>query len=620
MHEREVQQTFERAARHHRAGRLLEAEALYREVLAHRPNHADTIRMIALLALDLGRTDAAILLLERATRIAPAVPDYHADLGRALRSTGRLDEAVAAFRRAIELRPDTPETLNDLGNILLDARRIPEAIDCFRRAILLKPDFPEAANNLGNAFTKLGAMDDAIAAYRNAIQLRPDLAEAHANLASALKETGQLDEALAVYRRAEEIKPDARIAGAKLYAMHLHPDYGPNRLLEEHVRWNDKYAKPLTRSIHPHPNDRTPARKLRIGYVSGDFNDHPVGRFMLPLLSNHDRERFEVVCYSDTRRQDATTARLRSAASQWRITLWLSDTQLADMVRQDSIDILVDLTMHAHGSRLLAFAPKPAPVQATYLAYCSTTGLETMDWRLTDPYLDPAGTDGSYTERSIRLPRTYWCYAPPAEANVARQARPGEGPITFGCLNNFAKVSQPALDAWSEILRQVDDSRLILHSASGEHRRRISDFFEQRRISPQRIRFVERCPLDEYFARYGQIDIALDTFPFAGATTTCDALWMGVPVVSLAGDTAVGRAGASILSNLGLADWVAKSPDQYVSIATTLARDRVRLDELNRSIRQRMLGSPLMDAATFARDVEAGFRSMWHIYCLGPAS
>ncbi|HSZ56118.1 MAG TPA: tetratricopeptide repeat protein, partial [Tepidisphaeraceae bacterium] len=356
MQDPQVQQTFERAARHHRAGRLLEAEALYRKVLAHRPDHADTIRMIALLALDLGRTDAAILLLERAIRIAPAVPDYHADLGRAFRSTGRLDEAAAAFTRAIELRPNAPEILNDLGNALLDARRIPEAIDCFRRAISLKPDFPEAANNLGNALTKLGAMDDAIAAYRDAIRLRPDLAEAHANLASALIETGQLDEALAVYRRAEEIKPDARIAGAKLYAMHLHPDYGPQRLLEEHVRWNEKYARALTTSIRPHPNDRTPERKLRLGYVSGDFNDHPVGRFLLPLLSNHDRERFQVICYSDTRRQDATTARLRSAASQWRITLWLSDTQLADLVRQDSIDMLVDLTMHAHGSRLLAFA------------------------------------------------------------------------------------------------------------------------------------------------------------------------------------------------------------------------------------------------------------------------
>jgi predicted O-linked N-acetylglucosamine transferase (SPINDLY family) len=611
----EIQQIFEQATAHHRAGRVLEAEKLYRQVLAQQPNHAGTIHMIARLAMELGRTDAAIALLERAIKIAPAAPDYHADRARALRSAGRLDEAADACNRAIALRPDSAHLHNDLGNVLLDARRIPRAIDAFRRAIALNPDFLEAANNLGNALMKLGAVDQAIAAYRDAIRLQPDLAESHANLASALKDTGQLDQALSCYRRAEDLKPDPHIAGARLYAIHLHPEYNPRRILEEHVRWNDRYAQPLTRSIRPHQNDRNRDRKLRIGYASGDLNDHPVGRFMLPLLPNHDREQFEIFCYSDTRRQDATTARLRGAASQWRITLALSDEQLAALVRQDAIDILVDLTMHAHGSRLLAFARKPAPVQVTYLAYCSTTGLETMDWRLTDPHLDPAGTDAFCTERSIRLPRSYWCYSPPAEAGPTRQARRQTNSITFACLNNFAKVSQPALDCWAAILKRVEPSRLILHIAEGEHRRRILDFFAQRGISQDCITFVERAPLAQYFAQYHQVDIALDTFPFAGATTTCDALWMGVPVVSLAGDTAVGRSGLSILSNVGLPDLVARSPDQYISIATALALDRPRFTEISRSLRQRMLDSPLMNASAFARDIEAAFRQTWRAYC-----
>jgi predicted O-linked N-acetylglucosamine transferase (SPINDLY family) len=616
---------------------MLEAEALYRQVLAEQPNHPGTIHMIALLALELGRPDAAITLLERAVKIDPQSPDFSTDLAKALRAAGRSEEAVNAYQQALRMRPTDPATLNNLGNVLLDLRRIPEAIDSFAKAISLKSDFAEAVNNLGNALIKCGRIDDAITAYRDAIHLRPDLAEAHANLAGALKEVGQLDEALACYERAEAIKPDSRIAGARLYSLHLHPDYDPRRILEEHFRWNEKYAHyPLSLRkraavrafgsapfLPPRPNPlaegegekggllrgEVAMRRVRLGYVSGDFNDHPVGRFLLPLLAHHDRERFEIFCYSDARRQDATTARLRAAASQWRVTLSHSDEQLAELVRQDRIDILVDLTMHASGSRLLAFARKPALTQITYLAYCSTTGLQTMDYRLTDPYLDPPGTDGFYSERSIRLPSTYWCYTPPNEALQVAPSR-SEGAITFGCFNNFAKVSSSTLGAWRDILTRVPNSRLVMHSPQGQHRRRLVDSFAQAGVAPDQIEFVDRTPLAEYFSRYNRIDIALDPFPFSGATTTCDALWMGVPIVTLSGQTAVGRSGLSILSNIGLPDLAAKSIDEYVSTAVNLALDQAKRNELRRTLRRRMLASPLMDAPRFARDIEAAFLQM----------
>jgi predicted O-linked N-acetylglucosamine transferase (SPINDLY family) len=368
----------------------------------------------------------------------------------------------------------------------------------------------------------------------------------------------------------------------------------------------------------PSPNhDRDADRRLRIGYVSPDLRDHVVGRFMLPLLANHDHQRFEIFCYADVARADAMTERLRSHADCWRNTAGLSDEQLARAVRDDRIDILIDLTMHMAGSRLLAFARKPAPVQVTYLAYCGTTGLEAMDYRLTDPHLDPPDATDEYVEQSIRLPRTYWCYQPPDDApevSSLPMTRAG-GRVTFGCLNNFSKVSQPTIETWAELLRAIPDARLILHAHAGAHRQRLLTRLGELGIDTGRIEFVGFAPTASYLATYHRIDVALDPFPYAGGTTTCDALWMGVPVVTLAGRTAVGRGGASILTNLGLPELVARSPEEYVQIALALARAPQRLERLRCSMRDRMGRSPITDAPGFACDVESAYRAMWARHC-----
>jgi predicted O-linked N-acetylglucosamine transferase (SPINDLY family) len=300
----------------------------------------------------------------------------------------------------------------------------------------------------------------------------------------------------------------------------------------------------------------------------------------------------------------------------------LSDTEAADLIRQDRIDVLVDLTMHMAQNRLLIFARKPAPVQVTYLAYCSTTGLETIDYRLSDPYLDPLGQDEScYSEQTLRLPQTYWCYQmdlPIPEAGPLPAAAAGH--ITFGCLNNFCKVSEPALAVWTRLLRAMPNSQLLLHAHEGSHRQRLQQRMEREGIESSRVRFVGFKPAEEYFDLYRQIDIALDTFPYGGGTTTCDALWMGVPVVSLVGKTAVGRGGLSILSNVGLPELAARSEDEYVRIASDLASDLPRLSDLRSTLRQRMGQSPLMDAPRFARNMEAAYRQMWRGWCAGAGS
>jgi len=373
-----------------------------------------------------------------------------------------------------------------------------------------------------------------------------------------------------------------------------------------------QHAEPLAKLVRPFSTEANPAKRLKVGYVSPDFRDHVVGRLLLPLLENHDRSSFEVFCYADVTTADSMTDRLQKCASHWQVTFGDSDAQLAQRIREDRIDILIDLTMHMASNRLLAFARRAAPLQVTYLAYCSTTGLETMDWRLTDPFLDPPGTDQWYCERSYRLPRTYWCYqAPPEAPDIAPLPAESAGHITFGSLNNFCKVSRPAIETWGKILLALPDSRLILHAHEGAHRQRTKDLFSSSGISPDRIEFVAFEPMERYVRQYHRIDIALDSFPYAGGTTTFDALWMGTPVVTLNGKTAVGRGGVSILSNLGLPELIAGNPQQYIEIALKLARDHSALKAMRQSLRQRMPASPLMDAAQFAREVEAAYKQMW---------
>jgi predicted O-linked N-acetylglucosamine transferase (SPINDLY family) len=562
--------------------------------------------------------DAAIACYRRTLELQPDFAVAHINLGNALRAQGNLDEAAIRLRRASQLQPDLADAHINLGAVLHEQRKLNEATACYRRGLELKPDHAATYNNLGNIFKEQGKLDDAVACYGRALELKPDYAAAHNNLGSTFKDQGKLDEAIACYDRALELRPDfAEAHSNRLYTLHFCSDYDAQTIYAEHRRWNLQFAEPLAKCALPHSNERSVDRRLRIGYVSPDLCDHVVGRFLLPLLETHDRERYEIYCYASVRHSDAMTQRCRAQADVWRNVPGYADEQLAESIRQDQIDVLVDLTMHMAESRLLAFARKPAPVQVAYLAYAGTTGLSVMDYRLTDPYLDPpAQNEPIYSEESICLPETYWCYRPPIETPAVNDLPALRvGHITFGCLNNFCKVTDQTLAIWASLLQAMPLARLLLHAHPGNHRDRVRSFLAQRRISPDRLTFADMVPLEEYYRQYHRIDVALDPFPYGGGTTTCDALWMGVPVVSLAGQTAVGRGGLSILSNVGLADWVAYDGEQYVRIATELGGDVERLRELRATLRDRMRGSPLMDAPRFARNVEAAYRAMWQRWC-----
>jgi len=647
-----IEQAMQIAAGHYQAGRLAEAGEIYRQILAHYPDHADALHLLGVLAGQSGHLDAAINLIGRAIIINPTVAEYHSNLGETYRRSGDLERAIHCFRRAIELKPDQAESQNNLGIALKDMGCLDEAIASFHRAIQLRPDYAEAHCNLGVALQETGRGDQAIASYNRAIQLDPDLVAAHNNLGNTLwgkglldaaidtyrralvldpdraatrnnlgnifREQGRLDEALACYRRAVDRNSDDSVAASNfVFTLNYHPDYDSQAILAEHRHWARLFAEPLATQIRPHDNDRAPDRRLRIGFVSPNLCAHPVGYLLLPLFSHRDPRRTEIVCYTDVKRGDDVTASLKALADGWRNTAGVSDQDMANSIRADRIDILVDLALHTAGNRLLVFARKPAPVQLTMLGMPSTTGLATIDYRLTDPYLDPPGTsETDYTERSIRLPHCYWCYQPPEESPpVSSLPAEKNGFVTFGCLNMFAKVTRPALQLWVKILQALPDARLVIQSQPGSHLAAVRALFQQGGIGDERVEFAAKATRGEYFERFRNLDLGLDPFPYNGHTSTLDALWMGVPIITLTGRTAVGRGGVSLLSNIGLTELIAQTPANYVAIALDWARDPARLEALRDGLRQRMLASPLMDGKQYAADVEAAFRSMWKTWC-----
>jgi predicted O-linked N-acetylglucosamine transferase (SPINDLY family) len=653
-----VAQSLDLAVRCHQAGNLQQAEQIYRQILQVEPGNINALHLLGLIAMHFGKLDHAIEHIRQSLRLKPNFAEAHSNLGLALQQQGKLAEAVESWRTALSFKPDYPEALNSLAIALKEQGLQEEAIANWRRALQLRPDYADALSNLGVALQEQGSLDEALASWRaalranpnyadaynnlggalkergsldeavtnlhEALRLRPDFAEAYNNLAAALKDMGLLDEALAAFRRASELRPQlASWQSNVIYTLHFHPDCNAAALNEEHRSWNQRHAEPLAKFAKPHLNVADPDRRLRVGYVSPDLRNHPVGRFLLPLLEAHDERCVDVFCYASVAVFDEVSQQLRSHSHHWIDANDLSDESLAQRIQEDRIDILVDLSAHTKKSRLLVFARKPAPVQVTYLAYCSTAGLRAIDYRLTDPFFDPPGQQPAfnYSETSIWLPETYWCYQPPY---VLPPASPlpalDRGHVTFGCLNNFCKATQPVLDTWRHLIQSIAGSRLIIHAHAGSHRDRVQAFMREGGVDPSRVEFMGFVLPPEYFRLYDGIDIALDPFPYAGGTTTCDALWMGVPVVSLAGSTAVGRAGVSILSNAGLTELIATTPQDYVRIAVELASDLRRLAALRAGLRAQLERTPLTDAPRFARNVESAFREMWRRWCQSPRS
>jgi predicted O-linked N-acetylglucosamine transferase (SPINDLY family) len=633
----------------HRAGDAERAEHDLHEVLALDPRQPLALDLLALLALARGAPAEAIGFLERAVEaepnaargsllghvlaanerpedalgalraaleLDPSLVDVRRALAATLARLGRLDEAIEAYRTVLDAAPDDGATLHELGDALQLGGRLPEAVEAYRRALAVAPR-PETLANLGSAYKKAGALEDAEEAYRAALALDPNQPGLLSGMGSLRKARGELDEAISCFERASALRPDdASLASNRLYALLYHPAYGAHDLQRAHLAWGRRFADPRTPAHPRHANERSPERRLRIGYVSPNFRAHCQALFTIPLFGHHDASVVDVVCYSDASVEDATTERLRAHAATWRRITGRTDDDVAALVREDRIDVLVDLTMHMADNRLLAFARKPAPVQVSWLAYPGTTGVRAIDYRLSDPHLDPVtATDAElpYAEETLRLPETFWCYDPLTEGlEVGPLPAARQGAVTFGCLNNFCKIDDATLRLWARVLAAVPTSRLVVLAPRGAARDRTMRVLGAAGIAAERVEPVEPRPRRAYLELYQRIDVCLDTHPYNGHTTSLDALWMGVPVVTRVGDTVVGRAGLSQLANLGLTDLATHDEGDFVTVATRLATDRPRLAALRSSLRPRFDASPLRDAARFARNLEAAYRRMWH--------
>ena len=605
----------------HQSGQSAAALQIYRAVLVQKPDHIKALNNIGIALRQLGRMQEAIPFYQRVAALDPAFPDTYYNLGIALQKQGRMAEAAPLYRRCTQLKPDHAPAWSNCGVVVSAVGQLEQGIGLYRQAIAVRRDYWEAYINLGGALERVGRLSEAEDALRQALRLNPRSPELLSNLGNVLKSRGLMDAAEAAYNQGLAFDPHyVAIACNRLFAMNYHGELAAETVAAAHRQWAERFEAPICAAhpFNPAIFSRDPHRRLRIGYVSPDLKTHSVAHFLEPVLAHHDRRQFAVFCYAEVTEPDAVTARLQSFTDGWRSSVALSDAQVAAQIRQDQIDILVDLAGHTGNNRLTLFAYRPAPVQVTWLGYPNTTGLRSIQYRITDAIADPLGiTDPWHSETLVRLPQGFLCYRPPSGTGEpapppARQ----NGYVTFGSFNNLSKITPEVIRVWAALLHRVPDSRLLLKSTAltdPPTAQRIRDLFATHAIPPQRLELVGRIAGQVgHLAAYSRMDIALDTFPYNGTTTTCEALWMGVPVVTLTGDRHAARVGTSLVHRIGLPGLAAADPEAYIQLAAGLAGVPAQREELRQTLRPRMQASPLRDEAGFARILEQAYREFWH--------
>jgi len=603
------------------SNRTQEALCLFNRLCQLAPEDAEAAFTLAKMYGQLGLLDRAEECARNALAARPGFGAAHLLVGMSLFGRGRCEDAMPSFEKAAELMPDNAKVFNNYGNALAAIGETSRAIDKYQQAVTLNPEFAEAYNNLGAALLAERRYDEAANCFEKAIEYKAAFPEAYNNLANAEKNKGNVFRAIEYYKKALQIHPAyGRAHSNLLVAMNYATYYPPARVFEEHLRWGRLHGK-VQRTSETPIDDRDPDRPLRIGYVSGDFLTPFACCLLEPLLSSHEPRTSPVTFYSSLAASGTTTARLQRIALEWRHVCGISDAEVVDRIRSDRIDVLVDLAGHTGRSRMEMFASKPAPVQITYLGYPNTTGLSAMDYRLTDAWADPPGeTERYHTEELLRLGGGFLCYRPPEDApEVAINPYGRNGYVTFGSFDEAAKVTLDAVNTWARLLSAVPQSKLLLRNTSfadSGTRERYLSLFRQRGVDRDRLELIEtRAPHKESLDMYGKVDIALDPYPYNGIATTCEALWMGVPVVTLAGHAHAGRIGVSLLSQINRGAWIAENEERYIEIAKALA-NVVREGRFDRSaLRQHIAASVLCDEKAYGREIQQIYRETWKRHC-----
>lgn len=630
-----------------------EAFSCYRRILSLDPDHALALYNIGLIYEEQGDVDIAYQHYLKAIAAKPDLAHAYNSAGNILNDARKYDEARTYFERAIHHNKNYWDAYINLGTLLKKGGDIPGAVAIFEAAAALKknaqvhatigelysllnqdeksiisyekaieidPDYVPVLNNLGSLYFNLAQYEKSFLYYERALKIDPNYATSLNNFAGLLKNMGKLDEAMDHYRRAVAYAPHSYSAYSNmLLAMIYTASVLPEEIAEASREFGKRFCDSLFRT-RPMIRDNRPERKLRIGYVSPDFRSHAVNYFFENLLKNHDRTQYEIFAYSNVRKEDSVTERLKTEFDHWRDIRNKTDDEAADMIEEDKIDILVDLAGHTGDTRLLIFARKPAPIQISWLGYPATTGLKTIDYRITDHYAEPKGTtEHLNVEKLWRLPQIFCCYGANEKNPAVIDHPPFEdnGYITFGCFNNFSKVTDPVLETWRKILLSVPESRILLEIGSAEVPRfqaSLDERLNRLQLPKERVMVVPRNGANQ-FILYNKIDIALDPFPCVGGTTSMDTMWMGVPLITLAGHHFVSRMGVTILTNVGLPEFIAQNTDEYVTKAVALATDRDRLRAIRHKLRDKVIASPMMNQVDFARNMEDAYRDMWRQWC-----
>jgi predicted O-linked N-acetylglucosamine transferase (SPINDLY family) len=599
-----------------------EATTQYLKAISLKPNYVKAYINLGIIYKEKGAMDQVIESYRMALSFDQNSFEALNNLGDMLRERGLIKEAGNCLTKALSINPNSSTVCFNIGKLMEDKHHLEKAIIFYRKAIKLKPDYVEAYNNLGYIYIHLMLPSKAESIFKKIISIQPDYALAHNNLAGAFKDLGRLDEAVGSYRKALNLKQDYFKAHSNLlFSLNYFSHFSQEEIFKESMVWDEQHAKRFMPGEPKFDNSLDRERKLRIGYLSPDFRSHPVANFIEPVILAHDRENFEVFCYADEKRPDEVTKRIRSMADKWFSLVGKNDSEVLEQIKRDSIDILVDLAGHSGDNRLNVFAHKPAPIQISWIGYPNTTGLEAMDYRFTDAVADPVGdADSLHSEKLVRLEHGFLCYQPEASApEVARLPCLKQEYVTFGSFNNLIKSTPEVIKVWSRILQAIPDSTLLLKAKQLEDndtRERYLKMFTAEGISLDRIELFGLLPKKEdHLALYNKVDIGLDPFPYNGTTTTCEAMWMGVPVITLRGERHAGRVGASLLHRVGLDEMVADSIEEYIQIAQDLANDLNRLKTLRETLRSRMQNSTLMDCRLFVKALEDEYRRMWHVWC-----
>lgn len=636
-------------------GKPQQAVTAFQHALAADPENPKILANFAAAHLVLGRVGAAIEAFERAVVTAPETPELLKNLGTAYRQANRLEDAVFAGARSVEFFPDDSAAHANLAAALLSLGRHEDALAAAEKAVRLSPKDADAQNTLGSALLACHRHDEAIEALERAVKSAPDLVEASRNLALALQEArryeaaaerydtviekwpedasayaglgrtrrlqGRLADAIAAGRKAVALNPaSSNYLSNLLFCLIGSADQDGPSLKAEHLEWAARFAgSPPQRNFF---NSRDPARRLRIGFVSADFRDHPVGRIVESVFGARDPEAVEIICYSNGASHDQRSEAIATTVDRFVPIVGLSDEGVASKIIEDRIDILVDLAGHSARNRLGVFALKPAPIQASWLGYMATTGLSAIDYVIGDPVHTPVSFDDHFVESVARLPRDLACFvAPDAELAVASVPSLRSGGIIFGAFNNPGKMNERVIGLWARILNDVAGSVLLMRYAGCEDaavQRNFADRFAAHGIAPARLLFEGSGDYENVLRAYNRVDIALDTFPYSGTMTTMEALWMGVPVVALSGDRMTARQSAAHLTAAGLDRLVAADEEAYRQNAVDLAGDPETLTDLRAGMRERLLTSELMDAAGLAHALEEFWREMWRCWCATP--